>query len=141
MQKIEETQAKQIDMGFLVGDTGVKNTFFCFMKMELTDMAEQGWIENFIHTFLKAWKQSDVPVSNLVVEACRHLLQTSRAITIANSNEAKTNLIKEGSTVKAKADDGTSSMAFEDDSTLRYENAHHKLVNLQVVRKTHQRKV
>lgn len=78
MQRIEETLVKAIDMGISAADTAVKNAFFRCIEIALNHVDQQGVMDKVIHTSLERWTWSDIRVSRIAKEMCRHPVTSHR---------------------------------------------------------------
>lgn len=88
-QGIEETLPEAVDLGFLATDTGVKQAFFRFTEMAITDMVHRGSMDEINYNSIGRWTQPEIPVNKLTREVCKHRYHTKRILDIADLNEIK----------------------------------------------------
>lgn len=138
IQGIEDNFAKTIETGFLAADTGVKHPLFCFIKMAIADMEHHELMDKFSDRSFEFWPQSEVLTNKLSEEMCKHPSLAKRVLEITSPNYLNGTLVQNKSTVKSKEPVELSSMASEDDFTMKHKRIRHKLGKHQVTR-AHQR--
>lgn len=76
--------AVTLDMGLNDNNTGLKQTFFQFIKSALTNMAHHGLLDDFVQIGIDRWTQSDTFMNGLVVKMRNRPKRTERVKEIIN---------------------------------------------------------